>query len=274
MFGRIANFDRFTERARRVLTLAQEEAHFFDHNYIGTEHLLLALVREGDGVAARVLQNLGVQLAQAREAVGYIIGRGDAPAAGPLSLTPRTKRVIELAVEEARRLNHNAIGAEHLLLGLIREGEGVAAGILNSLDVTLDQVREETLRVVDTMERAGLVETVRYKVARVLAGPKRGEASPPKGNVVTCRIDDRDLGALDALVEAGIRTTRSDAAAWLIRAGIEANRPLFEKVDATIAEIRRLRGEAQAIARQLVAEPPASPTEGEDDADAAAAPAG
>ncbi len=140
-------FDKFTERARRVLTLAQEEAQRFNHNYIGTEHLLLGLVREGDGVAAKVLSNLGVELAKVRSAVEFIIGRGDRAVLGEIGLTPRAKKVIELAVDEARRLNHHYIGTEHLLLGLVREGEGIAAGVLESLGVNLERVRAETTRI-------------------------------------------------------------------------------------------------------------------------------
>jgi ATP-dependent Clp protease ATP-binding subunit ClpC len=140
-------FDKFTERARRVLTLAQEEAHRFNHNYIGTEHILLGLVREGDGVAAKVLSNLGVELNKVRSAVEFIIGRGDRTVTGEIGLTPRAKKVIELAVDEARRLNHSYIGTEHLLLGLVREGEGIAAGVLESLGVNLERVRAETTRI-------------------------------------------------------------------------------------------------------------------------------
>ena len=140
-------FDKFTERARRVLTLAQEEAQRFNHNYIGTEHLLLGLVREGDGVAAKVLANLGVELSKVRSAVEFIIGRGDRAAVGEIGLTPRAKKVIELAVDEARRLNHHYIGTEHLLLGLVREGEGIAASVLESLGVNLERVRAETTRI-------------------------------------------------------------------------------------------------------------------------------
>ena len=139
--------DKFTERARRVLTLAQEEAQRFNHNYIGTEHLLLGLVREGDGVAAKVLSNLGVELGKVRSAVEFIIGRGDRAVLGEIGLTPRAKKVIELAVDEARRLNHHYIGTEHLLLGLVREGEGIAAGVLESLGVNLERVRAETTRI-------------------------------------------------------------------------------------------------------------------------------
>src|SRR5687768_1300870 len=140
-------FDKFTERARKVLQLAQEEAQRFNHNYIGTEHILLGLVREGDGVAARVLNNLGIELHKVRSAVEFIIGRGDRTVIGEIGLTPRAKRVIELAVDEARRLNHHYIGTEHLLLGLVREGEGIAAGVLESLGVSLEKVRGQVIEV-------------------------------------------------------------------------------------------------------------------------------
>jgi ATP-dependent Clp protease ATP-binding subunit ClpC len=143
-------FDKFTERARRVLTLAQEEAQRFNHNYIGTEHLLLGLVREGDGIAARVLSNLGVQLPKVRSAVEFIIGRGETMIMGEIGLTPRAKKVIELAVDEARRLNHHYIGTEHLLLGLVREGEGIAAGVLESLGVSLEKLRAQVIQVLSS----------------------------------------------------------------------------------------------------------------------------
>ena len=142
-----SRFEKFSERARRVLSLAQEEAQRFNHNYIGTEHILLGLVRETDGVAAKVLGNLGVELNKVRSAVEFIIGRGERAAAGEIGLTQRAKKVIELAVDEARRLNHHYIGTEHLLIGLMREGEGVAAGVLESLGVNLDKVRAETGRI-------------------------------------------------------------------------------------------------------------------------------
>ena len=142
-----ARFDDFTERARRVLTLAKEEAQHFNHDYIGTEHLLLGLVREGDGVAAKVLSNLGVELNKVRSAVEFIIGRGDRQSSGEIRLTPRAKKVIELAVDEARRLSHSYIGTEHLLLGLVREGDGDVAEVLESLGATLERVRAETKRI-------------------------------------------------------------------------------------------------------------------------------
>ena len=151
-------FDKFTERARKVLQLAQEEAQRFNHNYIGTEHLLLGLVREGEGVAAKVLANLGVDLNKVRSAVEFIIGRGERMITGEIGLTPRAKKVIELSVEEARRLNHNYIGTEHLLLGLVREGEGIAAGVLESLGVSLDKVRQQVNYVLNQSSTYGQQE--------------------------------------------------------------------------------------------------------------------
>jgi ATP-dependent Clp protease ATP-binding subunit ClpC len=147
-------FDKFTERARRALRLAQEEAQRLRHNYIGTEHLLLGLIREGDGVAAKVLSSLGVELDKARSSVESIIGRGDRVVLGEIGLTPRAKKVIELAVDEARHLHHHYIGTEHLLLGLVREGQGIAAGVLNSLGVSLEKVRTQTMVVLNKLERS------------------------------------------------------------------------------------------------------------------------
>ncbi|HEX5504890.1 MAG TPA: Clp protease N-terminal domain-containing protein [Thermomicrobiales bacterium] len=247
-------FDKFTERARRVLALAQQESQRFNHNYIGTEHLLLGLLREGDGLAAQVLSRLDVQLTEVRSAVEVVIGRGERPVTGEVGMTPRAKKVLELAVDEAHGLDHHYIGTEHLLLGLMREGEGIAAGVLTTIGITLAQVREEILRELgargesSAIARAQTLQTVRERLVAAIGRQPAG----PKGNVVTCRIADADLDALDALIEAGIRTTRSDAAAWLIHAGIEANRDLFAKVYETVAEIRRLRAAAQSIAEEHV----------------------
>ena len=236
-------FAKFTGRARKVMSLAQEEAQRFNHNYIGTEHLLLGLIREGDGVAAKVLHNLGVELTTVRREVEAIIGRGDRIVLGEIGMTPRSKKVLELAVDEARHMGHRYIGTEHLLLGLMREGEGIAAGVLASLGLGLEDVRAETLRVL------GMVGVQEHEVPPATMPQPGG----PKSNVVTSRLDDHALDALDALVEAGIRTTRSDAASWLIAVGIEAQRPLFERVYATVNEIRRLRTEAQAMAQEMAA---------------------
>ena len=142
-----SRFEKFSERARRVLTIAQEEARQMNHSYIGTEHILLGLAREEEGVAAKVLTSLGVSLNKVRSAVEFISSRGERPSTGETGLTPRAKRVIELAIDEARQLVHNYIGTEHLLLGLLREGEGVAAGVLDSLGVTLERARAETAQV-------------------------------------------------------------------------------------------------------------------------------
>ncbi len=154
-------FDRFNDRAKRVLALAQDEAIRFNHNYIGTEHLLLGLVREGEGVAARVLDSLGVELSKVRTAVEFIIGRGDSTTSpSEITLSPRTKKVIELAIDEARKLGHSHVGTEHLLLGLVREGEGIASGVLESLGVSLEKVRHQVIATLGqqhpaTQEAAG-----------------------------------------------------------------------------------------------------------------------
>ncbi|MFH1002962.1 MAG: ATP-dependent Clp protease ATP-binding subunit [Chloroflexota bacterium] len=150
-----SRFEKFSERARRVLTLAQEEAQRYNHSYICTEHLLLGLTREEEGVAAKVLTNLGITLSKIRSAVEFIIGRSEKPSSSEIGLTPRAKRVIELAIDEARQLGHNYIGTEHLLLGLLREGEGVAAGVLDSFGITLEQTRAEISRVLSQTTAKG-----------------------------------------------------------------------------------------------------------------------
>jgi ATP-dependent Clp protease ATP-binding subunit ClpC len=146
-------FDKFTERARKVLHLAQEEAQRLHHNYIGTEHLLLGLVREREGVAGKVLTSLGVDLEKVRKAVEDIIGRGDRIVLGEIGLTPRAKKVIELAVDEAKLLDHHYIGTEHLLLGLIREGEGIGARVLESFGLSLEEVRAKTIQVLNEQSK-------------------------------------------------------------------------------------------------------------------------
>jgi ATP-dependent Clp protease ATP-binding subunit ClpC len=138
-------FDKFTQRARNVLARARQEAQRLAHPYIGTEHLLLGLVREDEGMAGQVLKSLGVELDQVRQAVEARIGRGDRVVQGEIGLTPRAKRVVELAVEEARSLDHHYIGTEHLLLGMLREGDGVGAVVLTRFGLSLEQVRAKTL---------------------------------------------------------------------------------------------------------------------------------
>jgi len=150
-------FERFTDRARRVVVLAQGEARLLDHNYIGTEHLLLGLIAEGEGVGARALQALDVSLPSIRAQIEEIIGRGQTQPTGHIPFTPRAKKVLELSLREALQLGHNYIGTEHLLLGLVREGEGVAAQVLGNLGVELDDVRTvvmTTLSVPQIPQRA------------------------------------------------------------------------------------------------------------------------
>src|SRR5471030_1230931 len=140
-------FERFTDRARRVLVLAQEEARLLNHSFIGTEHILLGLIHEGEGVAAKALESLGVSLEAVREKVEETIGlAGTAPTGSP-PFTPRAKKVLELSLREALQLGHNYIGTEHMLLGLVREGEGVAAQVLVSLGADLARVRQQVIQL-------------------------------------------------------------------------------------------------------------------------------
>ena len=144
-------FERFTQRARKVMALANQEARGFSHEYIGTEHILLGLIKEGTGIGANVLMNLGVGFQKVRWAVLEQVNPGPKMGAmmGKLPQTPRAKKVIEYAVEEADKFNHNCIGTEHLLLGLLREEEGVAAIVLMDLDLTVDKARQGILELLD-----------------------------------------------------------------------------------------------------------------------------
>jgi ATP-dependent Clp protease ATP-binding subunit ClpC len=149
-------FERFTDRARRVVVFAQEEARMLDHNSIGTEHLLLGLIQEGEGVAARALDAMGISLEDARRDVEEIIGKGQDVPIGHIPFTPRAKKVLELALREALQLGHNYIGTEHILLGLVREGEGVAAQVLQKRGADLARVRETVVELLPgSSESAG-----------------------------------------------------------------------------------------------------------------------
>ena len=223
-------FDKFTERARRVLSLAQEEAQRFQHNYIGTEHLLLGLVREGDGVAAKVLNNLGVELSKVRRAVEFIIGRGDRIVLGEIGLTPRAKKVIELAVDEARRLNHHYIGTEHLLLGLVREGEGIAAGVLESLGIKLEKVRTQTIQV---LSQTGSTQATE---AAALSSPGKTEGFK---NVLSLAQEEahlfqHDYVGTEHLLLALVRGSDDIAAKVLHGLGVE-----LDKVRSAVESIAR-----------------------------------
>jgi ATP-dependent Clp protease ATP-binding subunit ClpC len=157
-------FERFTEKAIKVIMLAQEEARRLGHNFVGTEQILLGLIGEGTGIGPKVLKSMGVNLKDARVEVEKIIGRGSGFVAVEIPFTPRAKRVLELSLEEARQLGHNYIGTEHLLLGLIREGEGVAARVLENLGVDLSKVRSQIIRSLgDNTEVASGNSTTRSK---------------------------------------------------------------------------------------------------------------
>ena len=148
-------FERFTDRARRVVVLAQEEARLLNHNYIGTEHILLGLIHEGEGVAAKALESLGISLEAVRQQVEEIIGQGGSSPSGHIPFTPRAKKVLELSLREALQLGHNYIGTEHILLGLIREGEGVAAQVLVKLGADLSRVRQQVIQLLSGYQGSG-----------------------------------------------------------------------------------------------------------------------
>ena len=149
-------FERFTDRARRVVVLAQEEARMLSHNYIGTEHILLGLIHEGEGVAAKALESLDISLEAVRAQVEEIIGQGQQAPSGHIPFTPRAKKVLELSLREALQLGHSYIGTEHILLGLIREGEGVAAQVLQKLGADLNRVRQQVIQLLSGLPGQGV----------------------------------------------------------------------------------------------------------------------
>ncbi|HEV7979081.1 ATP-dependent Clp protease ATP-binding subunit [Amycolatopsis sp.] len=167
-------FERFTDRARRVVVLAQEEARMLNHNYIGTEHILLGLIHEGEGVAAKALESLGIALEGVRQQVEEIIGQGQQAPSGHIPFTPRAKKVLELSLREALQLGHNYIGTEHILLGLIREGEGVAAQVLVKLGADLNRVRQQVLQLLSGYQGKEPQES----------GSGRGEGTPSSSLVL------------------------------------------------------------------------------------------
>jgi ATP-dependent Clp protease ATP-binding subunit ClpC len=175
-------FERFTERARQVVMLAQDETRTFKHNYIGTEHLLLGLLREEEGVAARVLDTLDITIEEVRAQVARIVGQGDEVKTGQIPFTPRVKKVFELALREALSLDQKNIGTEHILLGLVRENEGIAARILRDFDADASTIRDEMLRMLSGPSQRG-------RARRGSAGfyfPAEGEAA----SVVRQRYDE------------------------------------------------------------------------------------
>jgi hypothetical protein len=209
-------FERFTDRARRVVVLAQEEARMLNHNYIGTEHILLGLIHEGEGVAARALESLGISLEAVRQQIEEIIGQGEQAPFGHIDLTPRAKKVLELSSREALQLGHNYIGTEHILLGLIREGEGVAAQVLARLGADLSRVRQQLIQLLHGSggkepepAHAGLRE--RGLLFDVLA---RTNALGARLSAVEQRVGNGpDTGGLDQQIEQvrGERQAAADA---------------------------------------------------------------
>ena len=172
----VAVFERFTDRARRVVVLAQEEARLLNHNYIGTEHILLGLIHEGEGVAAKALESLGISLEAVRSQVEEIIGQGGSSPSGHIPFTPRAKKVLELSLREALQLGHNYIGTEHILLGLIREGEGVAAQVLVKLGADLSRVRQQVIQLLSGYSGPGAQGGAGEKAGATAGGS--GEATP------------------------------------------------------------------------------------------------
>jgi ATP-dependent Clp protease ATP-binding subunit ClpC len=212
-------FERFTDRARRVMDLAQEEARMLSHNYIGTEHLLLGLIHEGEGVAAQALESLGISLEAVRQQVEEIIGQGQQPPSGRILFTPRAKKVLELARREAFQLGHHYIGTEHLLLGMIREGEGVAAQVLTGLGADLNGVRQQVLRLLHGSQ--GQDEPGSARGARRRPPGRRQRGLLPE---VLARVEsiDAQLSAIGQRVGAGPETGDLDQQIAQARRGKEA----------------------------------------------------
>jgi ATP-dependent Clp protease ATP-binding subunit ClpC len=212
----IAVFERFTDRARRVVVLAEEEARMLNHNYIGTEHVLLGLIREGEGVAAKVLESLGISLEAVRQQVEEIIGQGQQVPSGHIPFTPRAKKVLELASREAKQLGHNYIGTEHILLGLIREGEGVAAQVLVKLGADLNRVRQQVIQLLHGYQ-----------------GNEPADHGRRLGKRARARLMDDGLARIDALDRRLAAIER-----WV------GMRPDLDDVDQEIAQLRREKEDA------------------------------
>jgi ATP-dependent Clp protease ATP-binding subunit ClpA len=192
-------FERFTDRARRVVVLAQEEARLLNHNYVGTEHLLLGLIHEGQGVAAMALESLGISLQAVRAEVEEIIGRGQRTPSGHIPFTPRAKKVLELSLREAKQLGHNYIGTEHILLGLIREGEGVAAQVLVKLAADLSRARGQVIGLLSgdagTEEAAARTRLVRLTVPDDLLEAQEQFAQVRREKEAAINAEDFDQAA-------------------------------------------------------------------------------
>ena len=217
-------FERFTDRARRVVVLAQEEARMLNHNYIGTEHILLGLIHEGEGVAAKALESLGISLEAVRQQVEEIIGQGQQAPSGHIPFTPRAKKVLELSLREALQLGHNYIGTEHILLGLIREGEGVAAQVLVKLGADLNRVRQQVIQLLHGYQ--GKEPATAGLPAGTAAEPESGGQRERR---LTSEVISR-LAAMDARLSAVEQRTGTG--------------PDTGELDRQIAKVRRDRRDA------------------------------
>ena len=259
-------FERFTERARRVLVLAQEEARLLNHNYIGTEHILLGLIREGQGVASRALESLGISLEAVRPQVEQIIGRGQQAPSGHIPFTPRAKKVLELSLREAHQLGHNYIGTEHILLGLIREGSGVAAQVLVTLGADLNRTRQQVVQLLhghqgqdvtnedpavpgDALTRAGSLDGRLAAIERwVGLRPDPDDLDDPDQEIARVRrekeaaIDRQDFEASAALRDQEKQLLAARARQEKDWARAAAGRmPLAQELARVKAEVERLR---------------------------------
>ena len=194
-------FERFTDRARRVVVLAQEEARMLNHNYIGTEHILLGLIHEGQGVAARALTALGIRLDASRQAVEDIIGLGMQAPSGHIPFTPRSKKVLELSLREALNLGGDYIGTEHILLALLREGDGVGAQILVGAGVDLNRARQQ---IIDLLHRGPAEDAPSPSVS----APPWAASAPPPGDGLEARL--ASFAARLAAIELRLRQPPSD----------------------------------------------------------------
>jgi ATP-dependent Clp protease ATP-binding subunit ClpA len=235
-------FERFTDRARRVVVLSQEEARLLNHNYIGTEHLLLGLIHEGQGVAAKALESLGIRLEAVRAQVEEIIGRGQEAPSGQIPFTPRAKKVLELSLREALQLGHNYMGTEHILLGLIREGEGVAAQVLVKLGADFSLVRQQVIQLLSGS--AGGPEAVaETRPVHMTAPDDLREAEEQLAEVrrqKVAAIEAQDFDRAAALRDQELQLLERLAereGEW--RAGVD--------VAAVVQENRRLHGEVQRL---------------------------
>jgi ATP-dependent Clp protease ATP-binding subunit ClpC len=248
-------FERFTDRARRVIVLAQEEARLLNHNYVGTEHLLLGLAHEGQGVAATTLESLGIRLealrSQVQEAIEVIEQDERAPS-GHIPFTPRAKKVLELSLREAKQLGHDYIGTEHLLLGLVREGEGVAAQVLVKLGADLSRVRQQVIQLLSGYagpEAAAEMRPVPMTVPEDLreASERLAEVRRQKEAAIDAQDFDRAASLRDAEEEllAGLAEREREGTAGVDLAAV------VQEVQRLHGEVQRLHGEVQGL-RELL----------------------